>query len=119
MKIGARQIATSSIVLLLENLIRLTAVAAISFWIARHLGPSQFGILNFASALVAIFLSVATMGFDTPVILRLTHTEKPGEVLGTVLFIRTLSGIFLMLLAVGLIFGLKHNDCLLYTSRCV
>ena len=110
MKIGARQIATSSIVLLLENLIRLTAVAAVSFWIARHLGPSQFGILNFASALVAIFLSVATMGFDTPVILRLTQTERPGEVLGTVLFIRTLAGLLLLLLAVGLIFSLKQNE---------
>ncbi|HPM49012.1 MAG TPA: flippase [Methylotenera sp.] len=95
---------------MLENLIRLTAVAAVSFWIARHLGPSQFGILNFASALVAIFLSVATMGFDTPVILRLTQTERPGEVLGTVLFIRTLAGLLLLLLAVGLIFSLKQNE---------
>lgn len=110
MKVGARQVATSSIVLLLENLIRLTAVAAVSFWIARHLGPSQFGILNFASALMAIFLSVATMGFDAPVILRLTQTERPGEVLGTVLFIRTIAGLLLLLLAVGLIFGLKQNE---------
>lgn len=110
MTVGARQVATSSVLLLVENLVRLTAVAIVSFWIARHLGPSQFGILNFASALMAIFLSLTTMGLDTPVILRLTQSQKPGEVVGTVLVLRALASLLIFIIAIGVVFGLKHNE---------
>lgn len=110
MKVGARQVATSSILLFVENLLRLAAVAGISFWIARYLGPSQFGILNFASALIAIFLSISTMGLDTPVILRLTQSEKSGEILGTVLAIRAVAGLVALTIAVVIIFVLKHTE---------
>lgn len=110
MTVGARQVATSSVLLLVENIVRLMAVAAVSFWIARQLGPGQFGILNFASALVAILLSVATMGLDTPVILRLTQTQQPGAVVGAVLALRAIAGLLIFAFAVLLAFILKHDD---------
>ena len=110
MKIGARQIATSSAVLLVENIVRLTAVAAVSFWIARQLGPEQFGILNAASALVAILMAVATMGLDTPVILRLTQTQQTGDVLGAALVLRTISGLIVFALAIVLAYILENDD---------
>lgn len=110
MKIGARQVATSSIVLLIENMVRLTAVAAVSFWIARQLGPEQFGILNAASALVAILMTVATMGLDTPVILRLTQTQQAGDVLIATLALRTISGLMVFALAVVLAYVLENDD---------
>jgi len=108
--IGARQVATSSVLLLVENIVRLLAVAAVSFWIARQLGPGQFGILNFASALIAILLSIATMGLDTPVILRLTQTQQPGAVIGAVLALRAIAGLLIFVFAVLLAFLLKHDD---------
>ncbi|MDD5332957.1 MAG: flippase [Rhodoferax sp.] len=110
MKVGAREVASSSVVLLAENLVRLTAVAAVSFWIARQLGPEQFGILNAASALVAILMTVATMGLDTPVILRLTQTQQAGEVLGAALVLRTVFGLMVFALAVVLAYVLENDD---------
>lgn len=110
MTVGAHQVAASSVLLLAENIVRLTAVAAVSFWIARQLGPDQFGILNFASALVAILLSIATMGLDTPVILRLTQTQQPGAVVTAVLVLRALAGLLMFAVAVLLAFLLKHDD---------
>jgi O-antigen/teichoic acid export membrane protein len=110
MTVGARQIASSSILLLVENIVRLAAVAAVSFWIARHLGPGQFGILNFASALAAIFLAVATMGLDTPVILSLTQTQQPAAVMGAVLILRAGASLIVFALAVAVAFLLKHDD---------
>jgi PST family polysaccharide transporter len=105
-----RQIATSGALLLIENLIRLGATAAVSFWIARRLGPSQFGILNFASALMAIFLSAAALGMDTPVILRLTRTERPGSVIGAALFIRAISSTAAFAIAITVAWLLKRGD---------
>lgn len=110
MKVGARQVAASSVVLLLENLVRLTMVVAVSFWIARELGPGQFGILNFASAFMAILLSVAALGMDTPLILRLTQTPQPGTLVGTALFIRSVFSIVIFGLAVLIAFLLKRDD---------
>lgn len=122
--IGPRQVAISSILLLAENILRLAAVAVISFWIARELGPEQFGILNFASALMAILLSVAALGMETPLILRLTQTRQPGALLGTALAIRTLFSLLVFMLSIGIIYFLKHDDALalqvaLIVSLCV
>jgi len=112
MRIGARQVATSSVVLLLENLARLTMVAAVSFWIARELGPGQFGILNFASAFMAILLSIAALGMETPLILRLTQTRQPGALMGTSLLIRGVFSIAILGVAVLLALLIKSDDAL-------
>jgi PST family polysaccharide transporter len=112
MRIGARQVATSSVVLLLENLVRLTMVAAVSFWIARELGPGQFGILNFASAFMAILLSIAALGMETPLILRLTQTRQPGALMGTSLLIRGVFSIAILGVAVLLALLIKSDDAL-------
>ncbi len=112
MKIGVREVATSSVVLLLENLVRLTMIAAVSFWIARQLGPDQFGILNFASAFMAILLSLATLGMETPLILRLTQTPQPGMLMGTSLLIRSVFSVVIFGLAVVLAFLIKGDDAL-------
>jgi polysaccharide transporter, PST family len=108
--VAARQVAMSSVILLAENVVRLAAVAAVSFWIARRLGPAQFGILNFASALMAILLSVAAMGMDVPVVLRLTSSGRPGALMGTVLAIRSGVSMLVFVLAVVLAYGMKRGD---------
>lgn len=108
--ISADQVASSSAILLAETLIRLSATAAVSFWIARRLGPSQFGILNFASAFASILLTIAAMGMDTPVVLRLTSTTQRGSLLAWVFFLRLLCGLILFAFASAAIFWMRRND---------
>lgn len=124
MSVGARQAAASSVLLLAENILRLAAIAVVSFWIARELGPDQFGILNFASAFMAILLSVAALGMDTPLVLRLTQTKQPGSLLGTALFIRGASSALVFFAATGIAFALTGDDALsrdvtLIVSLCI
>jgi PST family polysaccharide transporter len=97
----------------------MAAVAVASFWIARALGPAQFGMLNFASAFMAIMLAVADMGMDVPVVLRLTSTPNPGALMGTVLTIRVGASVLAFLLAVALAFGLKHDDRTALTTTLI
>jgi PST family polysaccharide transporter len=87
-------------------------VAAVSFWIARELGPGQFGILNFASAFMAILLSIAALGMETPLILRLTQTRQPGALMGTSLLIRGVFSIAILGVAVLLALLIKSDDAL-------
>lgn len=119
MALGARRVATSSVVLLAENLIKLLIVVAVSFWIVRHLGPGQFGILNFASTVMAILLSLAGLGMDTPVILRLTQTDRPGALMGTVLAVRAAAGLLIFSVAVAVAYALRRDDEVAFTVMVV
>lgn len=67
-----------------DRVLRLVGGLVIGVWIARYLGPEQFGILNYALAFVALFSAVARLGIDQIVIRDLTSSpEQEGVVLGT------------------------------------
>jgi len=54
----------------------------VGFWMARHLGPANFGALNYAFAAVALFLPVAEMGLDAVVRrILLVEPEWAGDCL--------------------------------------
>jgi O-antigen/teichoic acid export membrane protein len=80
-------------------------------WVARYLGPQQFGELSFVLAYLALFQSLAYLGLDSVVvrnIVRIQHSDfseevkksQTGELLGAVFSIRLLSGMAFWLLAV-------------------
>jgi polysaccharide transporter, PST family len=86
--LSLRRVAVSSAMLTAESVVRLGLTAAVSFWIARSLGPAQFGLLNFASALMAIFLGVSTLGLEIPLVSRLAQGQPSGPLLGAALVLR-------------------------------
>lgn len=110
MKIARRQVATSTAILLAENSVRLFVVAGVSFLIARQFGPAKFGVLNFASAVAAMFVAMASLGMDTPLIFRLSGTSNGGVLMGSALLLRTAAGIGLYGVAVLCVILLKGND---------
>jgi polysaccharide transporter, PST family len=88
MPLSLRRVALSSAMLMAESVLRLGLTAAVSFWIARSLGPEQFGLLNFASALMVIFLGVSALGLEIPLISRLAQGQPSGALLGAALVLR-------------------------------
>jgi len=48
-----------------DKVLRLGISAVIGIWMARYLGPDQFGLLSYAAAFVALFTPLATLGIDT------------------------------------------------------
>lgn len=93
MSILSRRSLMGSSILVAENVLRLGLVAAVSLWIAHQLGPAQFGLLNHASALVAVFWSAALLGLDTPLTARLATTPQPGLALGSAIALRVSTGV--------------------------
>lgn len=50
--------------LLFDSVFRAGVGFAVGVWLARYLGPTDFGTLNYALAFVALFTAVATLGLD-------------------------------------------------------
>ncbi len=80
--------------LLADRIGRLGLGVIILAWTARYLGPGNFGILNYAQAIVVLVTSVAQFGL-TDVVIRdiVRHPDRRGTIISTALAIRVSMGI--------------------------
>lgn len=98
--------------LFIEKIIRMAGGLLIGVWVARYLGPKDFGTLNFASAYVVIFSFFASMGLDQIVVRELTVNPKNiYSILGSTFFIKLIGGLLsLIIIALSLIFTSFDNE---------
>jgi len=90
---GFKDILKNSGWLFLDKGIRAALGLLVGAWIARYLGPSQFGELAYYLALIAIFQSITTLGMDGVVVREIAKTPTmANSILGTVFLMRLLSG---------------------------
>lgn len=72
---------------------------------ARYLGPSNYGLINYAGAYTAFFSSICTLGINFIIVKELVDTPfKEGEILGTSLILRGLSSVFSAITIVAISF---------------
>ncbi len=96
--------------LFVERVVRLVVVLATSILVARYLGGSLFGQLNYATGFVGIFFALTTMGLDEIVVRDLVrHPERRDELLGTSAVIK-FGGASLLVLLVVLSTFLKNME---------
>lgn len=61
---------------------------------ARYLGPSNYGLINYAASIVAFAMPLMKLGLDAILVYELVNSpEKEGEIMGTSLTLNILSGI--------------------------
>jgi PST family polysaccharide transporter len=85
----------------------------VGVWVASYLGPTQFGLLNYALDLVSLFASAATMGLDTLVVRDIARDpECQEETLGNAFILQLAGGIITLLLAVTAIALVNPKDSL-------
>jgi PST family polysaccharide transporter len=73
-------------------------------WVARYLGPDDFGIFNYAIAFVALLTPISTLGLDNLVIREVVKNKNARyEILGSAFAMRFVGGLLTFLLAFGLI----------------
>lgn len=75
--------------------------AALSFIIsmmtARYLGPSNYGLINYAASIVAFVTPVMKLGLDSVLVLEfINNPEKDGETVGTALVINIIASVLCM-----------------------
>ncbi len=89
-----------------DNVLRTSVRIILGVWIARYLGPEQFGMLSYVTALVSIFSVLAAMELWTVVVRDLIRQpNSTNEILGTACFLQFISSCIsfpLVLLVIGL-----------------
>lgn len=84
-----------------DKMLRMFAGIVLTIWMARYLGPAQFGSLNYVIAFVAIFSPIASLGLADVVVRDLVKDPHSTQItLGTAFFLEVMSGTLASTLAV-------------------
>ena len=99
-----------------DKIVRMGIGLLVGVWIARYLGPEQFGLFSYSAAFVTLFSIFATLGLDGIVVRDLLHNpEQKNEILGTAFLIKLVGGGVTLLLAVTTILLLRPSDSLAHS----
>jgi polysaccharide transporter, PST family len=102
--------------LFFERILRMGGGLFVGVWVARYLGVEQFGLFNYASAFVALFAAISTLGIPNLIIRTLTeHPEEKNKILGTAFILQLLGGCLTLIICVVTIYLLNSNDPLTIT----
>jgi polysaccharide transporter, PST family len=78
--------------LLADKILRVAVGIFVIVWVARYLGPQQYGLLNYAIAMVSLLYPLATLGLDNIVIRDLVNLRDQRNVTLGSAFILRLAG---------------------------
>jgi len=94
-----------------EKLIRLVTGVTLGVWVARYLGPGDFGLLSYATSFVLLFSAIGHLGLDAIVLRNIVHDPtKRDEILGSALLLKLIGSIAAIILIVISIFLLRPDD---------
>jgi PST family polysaccharide transporter len=111
------KIATNTGWLVVDKLISIVAGLLVGAWVARYLGPAQYGMLNYASAFVALFTPLVGLGLKDIVIREIVRDPADkDEILGTAFTLQFLAGFIALGLSIGIAYVSRPDDAL---ARCL
>lgn len=100
--------------LVAQNVFQYVLSAVIGILAARWMGPSNYGVLAFGASLMAMFLPLCTLGFDSVQIpAMVAEPERTGEFIGTSLLLRGASSALSVFAIALLTTALKPNNPLM------
>jgi len=110
-RLAARPAAGNFLWLAMDRGIRLVIALVIGSWSARYLGKANFGLLNFAMPIVAVFASIAPLGMEALVVRQLIHEPQlAGRWLGTVIGFRSAAATLFGFAALGVAWMQRPGD---------
>jgi O-antigen/teichoic acid export membrane protein len=101
--------------LFFDKILRLGVGLFVGAWVARYLGPEQYGLLSYVVAFVSLFSALATLGLDGIVVRNIVRDPSTKEeTLGTAFVLKLMGGIAALLLSTGSILIFRHGESLVY-----
>jgi PST family polysaccharide transporter len=94
--------------LIFDRVLRMAVGIYVTVWVARYLGPEQFGLLNYAFALTAIISLLSTLGLEQIIIRDLVKEPSLKNVTLGTSFVLKLSGSFFSIILSVLIVSLMR-----------
>jgi PST family polysaccharide transporter len=102
--------------LFFDKILRMGVGLIVGVWVARYLGPEQFGLFNFATAFVGLFGAVAGLGLQGIVVRDLVRDpSSKEETLGSAAAVQLVGGLVAYGLILATIFWLRPDDALAKT----
>lgn len=101
---GLEKIIFNTSWILTDNIVRLVVNTIVSVWVARYLGPSIFGTLSYAVAIVSLLSIISNLGVNDFVVKEHVSSEKSNEeIAGSAFFLKIIGAIISIVAAMGLI----------------
>lgn len=97
--------------LILDRIVRIVIGIFLSAWMARVLGPEDFGLLNYAVSFAALFFPLTELGLSSILVRELVNgsTDKT-LLLGSSFWLKLLGGAFGLLIAVSSSLLIRQGD---------
>ena len=93
-----------------EKVLRMFVGLFVGIWVARYLGPEQFGLFSYAQSFVGLFVAFATLGLDGIIVRELVKDPNKRDALLGTAFRLKLIGALLVLIALAFAVKLSHQD---------
>jgi len=102
--------------LFFDKLLRMGAGLFVGVWVARYLGPEQFGLLSFAQAFTGLFGAIAALGLQGIAVRDIVRNpDCTRETLGTAAVLQLMGGLVAYLLILVVISYLRSDDAIART----
>lgn len=94
-----------------DNLLRMAVGLLVGIWLARYLGPEQFGLLSYALAFATLFGALSHLGLDDIIVRDVVRQPADkNEILGSAFLLKLTGGLLSFAAATGTIILLRPDD---------
>ncbi|MDD3603496.1 MAG: flippase [Sulfurovum sp.] len=98
-----------------EKIFRIGLGLVITIWMARYLGPAQYGIYNYAASFVALFGVLSSLGLDKLVTKELlNHPGDSNQIMGTSFVLRLVGALLVLPLAAFSVAKVRPDNELIF-----
>lgn len=97
--------------LFFDRVFRMGMGLVVGAWVARYLGPTDFGTFNYLLATIGILTPFASLGLESMVVKELV--ENPGRakiIMSTAVALRLISGLVAFLVCIAIFYFLKKDE---------
>ena len=110
-----KKILSNSVWMIIQHLYSMLTSLVIVALIARFLGPSDYGLINYCASVITIFTTLAGLGLENLIVSEMIkRPEKEGGYLGTALVMRLASSFVSYPLIIALIAALNPGNQTLF-----
>ena len=103
--------------LLAEKIFRMILGLFVGIWVAKYLGPEQFGLLSYIIAFVGLFAPLSKLGLDGIVPRDIAKNESDiDELINTSIFFRFLGSLLIVVIVFAYMYLEKEQEVYLYIS---
>lgn len=97
--------------LFFDKILRMLGGVVVGIWVARYLGPKQFGLMNYAIAFVGIFSVIAGLGLQGVVVRDILNKPRISPILlGSAAVLQIIGGVLAYLIAFVAISLIRPED---------